>query len=137
MSAILAANRGEGDYAWVQVNGHEAAVPSISVQEAPGWLDAHHAAVLDVREPAEYAAGHVPGAVSVPQADLALRLDELPSQRDVLVVCHSGARSLRSARFLKAVGYDRVTNLEGGTQAWMQAGHPVERADVAPVQPAT
>jgi rhodanese-related sulfurtransferase len=82
---------------------------------------------VDVREPHEYAAGHVPGARSIPQADLALRLDELPRERELLVVCESGRRSLAAAKFLKQVGYERVSNLVGGTSAWRNAGRPTEQ----------
>ena len=81
---------------------------------------------MDVREPAEYAAGHVPGAISIPQADLALRLDQVPHDRDVLVVCEGGVRSLRAAKFLRQTGFSKVTNLVGGTSAWRKAGLPVE-----------
>ena len=79
-----------------------------------------------MRDPWEYAKGRIPGALSVPQSDLALRLAEVPKDRDVLVVCASGNRSLRSAGFLKAVGHTRVTNLAGGTNGWREAGNPVE-----------
>lgn len=80
--------------------------------------------LLDVRSPNEYAAGHLPGAVNVP-------LDELPAiaaryaGQDVVTVCHSGARSLSAARVLAAAGA-RVQSLAGGTEAWRQAGHPIE-----------
>lgn len=124
MSAIIATNRGAGDYSWVMAHGGTAEVPTITPQEAPGWLEAHRALVLDVREPSEYTEAHIPGAVSVPQADLGLRLSEVPQDRDVLVVCRSGARSLRSSQFLRSVGYERVTNLAGGTLGWLEAGHP-------------
>ncbi len=130
MSAILATNRGEGDYAWAMPRD-SVEVPSISPAEAPAWLQERQALVLDVREPGEYAAGHVPGALSIPQADLALRLDEVPRDREVLVVCQSGGRSLKAAKFLKHLGYNRVVNLEGGTLGWIKAGHPVERSEPA------
>jgi len=97
----------------------------VSPDHGPTWVRAHEAAVLDVREPDEYVAGHIPGAISIPQADLALRLEEVPRQQHVLVACRSGLRSLASARFLKGVGYDRVTNLHGGALGWIDAGHPV------------
>ena len=89
------------------------------------------AQVLDVREPQEYEAGHLPGAVLIPQADLATRLHEVPKDRPILTVCASGARSLRAARFLKKLGYEHVVNLEGGTNAWVAAGQPVEAAPAA------
>src|SRR5205814_10090899 len=126
MTAILATNRGEGDYTWAMPHNH-LAVPDIAVGDASAWRRAHAAFVLDVREPAEYAAGHVPGAVSIPQADLALRLAEVPRDRDLLVVCEGGIRSARVARFLKQIGYSRVANLVGGTSAWRRAGLPTEK----------
>jgi hydroxyacylglutathione hydrolase len=126
MSAIMATNRGEGDYAWAMPHDHHT-VPDVEVPDAPGWLEQTHALVVDVREPAEYAGGHVPGAWSIPQADLALRIDELPRDRDLLIVCEGGTRSARAARFLKQAGFARVTNLVGGTSAWRQAGLPSER----------
>jgi rhodanese-related sulfurtransferase len=102
-------------------------VPDLKVPDAPGWLEQTRALVVDVREPAEYAGGHLPGALSIPQADLAMRLDELPRDRDLLIVCEGGTRSARAARFLKQVGYSQVTNLVGGTAAWRRAGLPSER----------
>jgi hydroxyacylglutathione hydrolase len=126
MTAILATNRGDGDYAWAMPHDRHA-VSDIGPDQAPRWLDARDAFVVDVREPAEYAAGHLPHAVSIPQADLALRLDELPRERDLLVVCEGGTRSLRAAKFLRQAGFSRVTNLVGGTAGWRKAGLPTER----------
>jgi thioredoxin 1 len=99
----------------VQVSAASDRIPRVIPEHAPTWVRAHDAFVLDVRELDEYAAGHVPGAVSIPQADLALHLEEIPRQRTVLVACRSGLRSLASARFLKAIGYGCVANLNRGT----------------------
>ncbi len=126
MTAILATNRGEADYAWAMPHDHQT-VDDLTVPEAPGWLDQTRALVVDVREPIEYAGGHLPGALSLPQAELALHLEELPRDRDLLVVCEGGTRSARAARFLKQTGFSRVTNLVGGTGAWRRAGLPTER----------
>jgi rhodanese-related sulfurtransferase len=101
-------------------------VPRVAPSAAPAWIAEHDAVVLDVREPDEYVAGHVPAAVSIPQAELAVQLPRLPRDRDVLVACRSGARSLGAARFLRALGYDRVANLEDGTLRWVDAGNPLE-----------
>ncbi len=125
MTAIMATNRGEGDYAWAMPHDHHS-VTDVTIAEAPAWLQASGALVVDVREPAEYAAGHVPGAISIPQADLALHLDQVPRDRNVLVVCEGGVRSLRAAKFLHQTGFSKVTNLVGGTSAWRKAGLPVE-----------
>ncbi|MFI1991029.1 rhodanese-like domain-containing protein [Actinoplanes sp. NPDC020271] len=80
--------------------------------------------LLDVRSPGEYAGGHLPGAVNVPLDEVAAVAAQYAGQ-DVVTVCHSGARSLAAARLLAAAGA-RVQSLAGGTQAWRQAGHPVE-----------
>lgn len=127
MSAIMAANRGEGAFAW-PAHWHDQVVQGVGAAEAPAWVAEHAPFVLDVREPAEYTAGHLPGATSIPQADLASRVAEVPRDRELLLVCAGGGRSLRSAQYLRAVGYERVTNLEGGTSGWVAAGHPVETA---------
>jgi hydroxyacylglutathione hydrolase len=128
MTAILDTNRGVADYAWAMPHdGRAQPVPSVSPAEAREWLRQHaQALVVDVREPGEYASGHVPGAVSVPQADLATRLKELPRDRELLVVCAGGNRSLRAAHFLRQVGFEQVINLDGGTNGWREAGHPLE-----------
>ncbi len=77
MTAILAANRGEASYPWPQV-GHDVTVPRVGVGEAMSWRDQHHALVVDVREAWEYAEAHIPGALSIPQAELSSSLGELP-----------------------------------------------------------
>ena len=125
MTAIIATNRGEADYEWAQPHMVDDA-PSISIAEAPGWLRERAALILDVREPSEYQAGHLPGAVSIPQSELALRLAEIPRDRDVLAVCAAGSRSLRATHYLRHLGYHLVTNLEGGTMGWIEAGNRVE-----------
>jgi hydroxyacylglutathione hydrolase len=132
MTAILETNRGAADYSWVRASHeHDAEVARIGATEAPAWMAAHDAMIVDVREPSEYAVARVPGAVSIPQADLATRLDEIPRDRELLVVCAGGTRSLRSAQFLHAVGYERVTNLDGGTNGWLAAHRPTPAATPA------
>jgi rhodanese-related sulfurtransferase len=79
-----------------------------------------------VREPQEYAAGHVPGAASLPQAELASKLEELPRDRDFYLICQSGSRSLHAAQFLRQMGFEQVTTVTGGTEAWAAAGKPLE-----------
>lgn len=77
--------------------------------------------VLDVREPAEYVAGHVPGAVLAPMSRITSSLDGVPRDRTVHVICQSGNRSSSMAALLGALGYDAVS-VEGGTSAWVSAG---------------
>lgn len=82
------------------------------------------AVVVDVREPDEYAAGHVPDARLVPLGELPDRAHGLPRHRRVHLVCASGSRSLLAADWLAREGFDAVS-VAGGTQAWQSAGYPV------------
>ena len=80
--------------------------------------------ILDVREPDEFAEGHVPSAVLVPLGELAERAGEVPTDRSVYVVCRSGRRSITGARILGAAGIDAIS-VSGGTLGWIAAGYPV------------
>ncbi len=80
--------------------------------------------LIDVREEHEFAAGRVPGAVSLPMSQLGDRLSELPDGA-FDVICQAGARSARVAAALEARGYD-VTNVEGGTGEWAALGYEIE-----------
>ena len=79
-------------------------------------------ALIDVREPAEYSEAHVPGAVLIPMGQLPSRLEELPRDRTLYVICRSGNRSGAMGPLLDAHGFDSV-NVVGGTLAWVRAGH--------------
>lgn len=81
--------------------------------------------VLDVREPYEYASGHVPGAVSLPMHLVPLRLDDIPKGRPVYVICATGNRSWQVAHYLGQHGFEAL-NVNGGTYAWQSAGYPME-----------
>lgn len=82
------------------------------------------ALVVDVREPDEYQSGHVPGALSIPLGVLPVRLDELPRDRPVYVVCQSGGRSSQAAQVLDKAGHD-ARSVAGGTKGWIEGGKPV------------
>jgi glyoxylase-like metal-dependent hydrolase (beta-lactamase superfamily II)/rhodanese-related sulfurtransferase len=126
-AAIMDANRGVAEYAFAPV-GHDVDVAEVAAADAPGWLAKHpRARIIDVREQEEWAAGHLSGAALLPQADLASRLDELPHDEDLLVVCAGGVRSRRATGFLQGAGFERVFSLEGGTDAWREAGQPLDR----------
>jgi len=94
-----------------------------------------NAAVVDVREPEEFVNGHVPGAVNLPQADLATRLNEVPRDRPVFVICQGGLRSLRAAQFLSQCGILDVASIKGGTEAWRAAGGELIRESALAPQP--
>src|SRR5262245_15378384 len=101
MTAIEATNRGRADLAWAMLTTSPE-VREVNLDELRARPSV--AVVVDVREPEEFANGHVPGAVNLPQADLATRLNEVPRDRPVFVICQSGFRSLRAAQFLSQRG---------------------------------
>ena len=98
----------------------------VSAQEAQARLaEAPAPLLLDVRQPDEYRAGHIPGAKLIPLDQLSNKLNELPRDREIICVCRSGARSGSAARQLKAAGFNTL-NLNGGMMAWQRAGLPVQ-----------
>src|SRR3954471_2456046 len=100
------------------------AVPEIDIDEL-ARLGPATIPLVDVRQPAEYAQVHVPGAQLIPLDELPERVEEVPQDARVYVICATGPRSARAVEFLNRQGYDTV-NVAGGTKAWLEAGHPVE-----------
>ena len=82
------------------------------------------AVVLDVRNPDEYEAGHVSGAVLIPLGELAARQDDIPDGDPVYVICALGGRSLQATKAMVAGGYQAVS-VAGGTKGWIEQGRPV------------
>jgi phage shock protein E len=83
-------------------------------------------AVIDVREPDEFAEGRIPGATLIPLGQLANRTDEVPTDVSVVVVCRSGNRSAQAVQILQKAGFTNIHNMTGGMIAWSQAGYLVE-----------
>jgi thioredoxin 1 len=82
--------------------------------------------LLDVREPSEYKSARIRGATLIPLNQLQKRAAEVPTDREIIVVCQSGSRSGMATDALRKVGLNAL-NLDGGLSAWMRAGLPVER----------
>lgn len=101
-------------------------LPDLDADQAVALLDRGAAVLLDVREPAEWAAGHAPQARHLPLGQL--HPDAVPRGRPVIAVCRSGNRSGKAADLLAAAGVP-VHNLAGGMKAWAGAGHPVVTDD--------
>lgn len=85
--------------------------------------------VIDVREPFEFAAGHVPGARHLPMHLVPLQLDDLPKNESVYVICASGNRSWQVCQYLERQGVTAF-NVMGGTSAWQALGLPLEQGAV-------
>jgi len=89
------------------------------------------AVLVDVREADEYAYTHVPGAHHIPLSRFPDGLDELPRDREVLFICHSGVRSALAAAIARRCGLARATNIRGGMLAWEDEDLPIERREAA------
>ena len=89
-----------------------------------------NAHILDVREPDEVVRARIEGAQHIPLGSLVERMDEVPRDRTVYVMCHVGGRSAQATQYLEAQGIDAV-NVTGGIVAWYRAGLPVMLADVS------
>jgi glyoxylase-like metal-dependent hydrolase (beta-lactamase superfamily II)/rhodanese-related sulfurtransferase len=107
-----------------------ATVPFMALAELAARVDKGDSdlLVLDVRERDAYEAGHVPGARLLPRGQLELRVnDDLPDPtRRILTVCELGRISTLAAATLRELGYRRAVALDGGMQAWREAGYPVK-----------
>jgi hydroxyacylglutathione hydrolase len=83
--------------------------------------------VLDVRRPAEFDSGHIPGSLHIPFGELPSRLDELPRDRPIATICKAGARSGLAASILQREGFEPVVHVaRGGVVGWREEGRPVE-----------
>ncbi|GAC1657345.1 MAG: rhodanese-like domain-containing protein [Ktedonobacteraceae bacterium] len=102
-------------------------IPSINPQEAWNHLSAATSStvLIDVREPWEYANGHARNASNIPLSQLQQRVDEIPGNREVLLICQSGHRSMQAAKFLQQHGKTQVVNITGGTTVWQMHGLPM------------
>ena len=77
-----------------------------------------------MREPWEVALGALPEALAIPMNELPDRLDALPADRPLVVLCHHGQRSAHVTAWLRRLGYDNAVNLEGGIDAWARTVDP-------------
>ena len=110
--------------------GTDAPAPAPSI--SPAELQARRASgkgpvVVDVRTPAEYATGHIPGAVNIPYDQVAERIGEVEAPHGVALYCMVGPRARKGEEALLASGYASVFHIEGGLAAWQADGLPVER----------
>ncbi len=100
---------------------------TVDVQTVAEIKERDDVVLLDVREQWEYDEGHIPGVTLIPMAEVAGRMSEIPTDKEVIVTCRSGNRSGQVAEFLRSQGYDNVHNMAGGILAWEAAGLPVDQ----------
>ncbi len=105
-------------------------VPNVNATEAVALINRNHALVVDVRDAAEFASGHIVDAKHIPLEQLADRLKELAKYKDkpLLVNCQRGARSAKACDILRKAEFKQVHNLQGGLNAWVEAKLPVVKA---------
>lgn len=118
-----------GGFALIRAGGQSATASTlpaeISVQEAYQKYQAG-TFVLDVRTPEEWNDFHAPNTTLIPLNTLASRVNELPKDQEILVICRSGNRSAQGRDILLNAGFTQVTSVRGGLKAWRAAGYPVE-----------
>ncbi|CAL1240665.1 rhodanese-like domain-containing protein [Candidatus Methylocalor cossyra] len=105
-------------------------IREVNLEEAQALLG--KAQVLDVREPNEYAAGCLPGAVNIPRGVLEFQIGQHPAFKDrqdadILVYCQSGGRSALAVEALQKLGYAKAVSLAGGFKLWQESGREVRR----------
>ena len=93
-------------------------IRTITTAELAERLEAAPVVLLDVREPYEFAAGHVPRAVNVPLGQIRARASEFDASAETYVICQSGHRSVKATKQLTKSGFSNVANVRGGTSAW-------------------
>lgn len=125
---IVAALISGGLLAWPRLR---AATPggAVSATEAVHLINRERAVLIDVSEPAEFAAGHAGGAKNVPLAKLESGSD-LPKNKalPLVVLCSTGARATRAVAILRKLGFENARVLAGGLKAWREASLPVEKS---------
>lgn len=103
-------------------------VQTVTAEQAQALIGAGRIDIVDVREPFEYAGGHIPGARNIPLNKLKADLKSALPSDNVLFVCARGVRSQTAAEMAETVGLISIHHLEGGTQAWLDAGFPTEKS---------
>ena len=99
-------------------------IGEISVSELEP-LVAAGSVLIDVRESDEFAAGHVPSAISIPLSTVHDRVDEFRHAGTVYVICQVGGRSMRACQYLADFDIDNLVNIAGGTTGWIALGNAV------------
>ena len=114
---------------WPEISRFTGGANEVGTLDATRLMNQGTTLILDVRDNAEYAEGHLPRARHIPLEELSGRLDEIGKYKEkpVLVTCKSGGRARNAARVLKQAGFTTVYQLKGGLGAWREASLPLEK----------
>ncbi|MGB7815816.1 MAG: rhodanese-like domain-containing protein [Methylotenera sp.] len=115
---------------WPLFNRGASGVPNVSATEAVLMLNRSKPLILDVRDAAEFAGGHIQGAKHIPVAELANRLKEIEKFKDkpVLVHCQKGTQARAACTILQAQQFSKLHSLQGGLDGWVEAKLPLVKA---------
>lgn len=91
---------------------------NVSIEDALTMWQNKEAVIIDVRTHEEYRDGHIPGVALIPLDQLSNRMNEVPKDKKVLIICRSGNRSAKGTSLLRSNGFDNVYNVTGGMMAW-------------------
>lgn len=127
---VLAAIASGSFFVWPWISRRASGVSQLGAVAAVQLINRKNAVVLDVREPAEFDAGHITGAKNFPVASIEQRASELKkyANKPVLIACASGARSYSALSALRKLGFEDLHVLSGGLGAWKQANLPVQKS---------
>ena len=119
---------GGGIYAWQQAKFATETIPQVSAEDLHRMMSQNGLQILDVREAADYARGHVSGALNLPITQLELNLSKLDTERSLVLMCAEGHRSSTAASLLARKGFPKLYFVNGGISAWIKAGYAVEES---------
>jgi hydroxyacylglutathione hydrolase len=113
-----------------RLRGSTTAIEKIDVAELKQRLENDKGLILfDVREPQEFAGGHIGRARLLPLSQIRDRMGEVPQDKPIALICRSGNRSGSAARLLSKAGYENIANVRGGMTAWSRAGYSVSKGN--------
>ncbi|MFN2297445.1 MAG: rhodanese-like domain-containing protein [Anaerolineales bacterium] len=111
-----------------QLAGGSFYVQEIEPQDVPAMVS-NGAIIVDVRLHEDYVAGHIENSLWIPLEELELRMSELPTDRTIITVCRTGARSAQAFHILQEAGFPNIASLKGGMEAWVAAGYSLQTGE--------
>lgn len=104
----------------IQFMSESTSINNITTDEMAEMMDNHdgNTVFIDVREPDEFAAGHIPGIINLPLSQLSEKTADFPKDAEIVMICRSGNRSMQAAEKLKGYGFTKLVNVQGGMNAW-------------------